>query len=144
MITMCRIVLLRQYLAIWSRRRNRMVAHGTQRFILVRGAVHAKPYSSGAAALVFICLIIGAVAPSYEVDGIGIRLDSEPEVPTLFYIGRRVRVTERMIGLTDCFLVCYNRLILTVVQIYPSWFVLISTLVDRVSPCKPPWQLLGR
>ena len=26
----------------------------------------------------------------------------EPEVPTLLYIGRRGRVTERVIGLTDC------------------------------------------
>ena len=42
-----------------------------QRFILVRGAVRAKPYSSGVAALVFVCSIIGVVAPSYEVDGIG-------------------------------------------------------------------------
>ena len=48
-----------------------MVAHETQRFILVRGMVRAKPYSSGAAALVFVCSITGAVAPSYEVDGIG-------------------------------------------------------------------------
>ena len=37
--------------------------------------VHANPYSSGAAALVFVCSITGAVAPSYEVDGIGGRLD---------------------------------------------------------------------
>ena len=43
----------------------------------------------------------GVVAPSYEVDGIGGRLDPEPEVPTLLYIGRRGRVTERVIGLTD-------------------------------------------
>jgi hypothetical protein len=43
-----------------------MVAHETQRFILVRGMVHTNPYSSGAAALVFICSIIGMVAPSYE------------------------------------------------------------------------------
>jgi hypothetical protein len=45
-----------------------MVAHETQGFILVRGAVRAKPYSSGAAALVFICSITRDVAPSYEVD----------------------------------------------------------------------------
>ena len=45
-----------------------MVAHETQIFILVRGAVRAKPYSSGAAALVFVCSIIGVVTPSYEVD----------------------------------------------------------------------------
>ena len=82
-----------------------MVAHETRRFILVRGAVCAKPYSSGTVALVFVCSIIGVIAPSYEVDGIGGRLDPEPEVPTLLYIGRRGMVTERMIGLTDCFLV---------------------------------------
>ena len=79
-----------------------MVAHETQRFILVRGMVHANPYSSGAAALVFVCSITGVVAPSYEVDEIGGRLDPEPKVPTLLYIGRRGRVTERVIGLTDC------------------------------------------
>jgi hypothetical protein len=48
-----------------------MVAHETQGFILVRGAVRAKPYSSGAAALVFICSITRDVSPSYEVDGKG-------------------------------------------------------------------------
>ena len=69
--------------------------------------VRAKPYSSGVAALVFVCSITGAVAPSYEVDGIDGRLDPVPEVPTLLYIGRRGRVIERVIGLTDCFLVCY-------------------------------------
>ena len=52
-----------------------MVAHETQGFILVQGMVHTHPYSSGAAALVFICSIIGVVTPSYEVDGIGERLD---------------------------------------------------------------------
>jgi hypothetical protein len=46
-----------------------MVAHETQRFILVWGTVHAKPYSSGVAALVFVCSITGVVAPSYKVDG---------------------------------------------------------------------------
>jgi hypothetical protein len=100
--------------------------------------VHANPYSSGAVALVFVCSITGAVAPSYEVDGIGGRLDPEPKVPTLLYIGRRGRVTERAIELTDCFLVCYNRLILAIIQIHPPWFALISTLVDRVSPCRHP------
>jgi hypothetical protein len=99
-----------------------MVAHETQRFILVRDVVHANLYSSGTTALVFICSIIGAVAPNYEVDRIGGRLDPEPEVPTLLYIGRRGRVTERAIGLTDCSLVCYNRLILTIVQIRLPWF----------------------
>ena len=62
----------------------------------------AKPYSSGAAALVFVCSITGVVAPSYEVDGKGGRLDPVSEVPTLLYIGRRGRVTKRAIGLTDC------------------------------------------
>jgi hypothetical protein len=47
--------------------------------------VHANPYSSGAAALVFVCSITGVVAPSYKVEGIGVRLDPEPEVPTLLY-----------------------------------------------------------
>ena len=63
--------------------------------------MHANPYTSGAAALVFVCSIIGVVAPSYEIDGIGQRLDLEPEVPTLLYIGRRGRVIERAIGLGD-------------------------------------------
>ena len=62
----------------------------------------AKPYSSGAAALVFVCLITGVVPPSCKVDGIGERLYPEPEVPTLLYIGKRGRVTERTIRLTDC------------------------------------------
>jgi hypothetical protein len=44
-----------------------MVAHETQRFIPVRGPVRANSYFSGAAALVFIYSITGAVAPSYEV-----------------------------------------------------------------------------
>ena len=100
--------------------------------------MRANPYSSGAVALVFVCSITGAIAPSYEVDGIGGRLDPEPEVPTLFYIGRRGRVIERAIRLTDCFLVCYNRLILAIVEICLPWFALISTLVDHVSPCGPP------
>ena len=75
---------------------------------MVRGAVRAKPYSSDVASLVFVCSITGAVAPSYEVDGIDGRLDPVPEVPTLLYIRRKGRVTERAIGLTDCFLVCYT------------------------------------
>ena len=78
-----------------------MVAHETQRFILVRGAVHANPYSSGATALVFVCSITGAVAPSYVVDWNRWKMDPEPEVPILLYIGRRGRVTERTIGLRD-------------------------------------------
>ena len=70
--------------------------------------MRAKPYSSGATALVFVCSITRVVAPSYEIDGIGGRLDPEPEVPTLLYIGRRGRDTERTIGPTDYFLVCSN------------------------------------
>ena len=69
--------------------------------------MHANLYSSGATAVIFICSITGVVAPSYEVDGIGGRLDPEPKVPTLLYIGRRGRVTKRVIELIDCFLVCY-------------------------------------
>jgi hypothetical protein len=60
--------------------------------------VHTNLYSSSATALVFICSITGAVAPSYEVDGIGGRLDwmdPAPEVHTLLYIGGRGRATER-------------------------------------------------
>ena len=103
-------------------------------------AVRANPYSSGAAALVFVCSIIGAVAPSYEVDGIGRRLDPELEVPSLLYIGRKVRVIERATELIDCVPSLLQ-------QIDPSyhpertivpWSALISTLVDRVSPCGPP------
>jgi hypothetical protein len=45
-----------------------MVTHETQRFIMVWGAVHAKSYSSGAVALVFVCLITGSIAPSYVID----------------------------------------------------------------------------
>jgi hypothetical protein len=37
-----------------------------------------------------------------------------PEVPTLLYIGKRGRVYKRAIGVEDCFLVSYNRLILTI------------------------------
>jgi hypothetical protein len=119
-----------------------MVAHETQRFILVWGVVRAKPYSSDAAALVFICSITGAIVPSYEVDGICGRLDPMTEVPTLLYIGRIGRVTERAIGLADYVPSLLhdmrNRLILTIIQIHPPWFALISTLVVRVSPCGPP------
>ena len=119
-----------------------MAAHGTQRFIPVRGTVRAKPYFSGAAALVFVCSITGAIAPSYEVDGIGGRLDPTPEVPPLLYIGRRGRDTERAIELADCVPSLLhdmrNRLILAIVQILPPWFALTSTLVYHVSPCGPP------
>jgi hypothetical protein len=119
-----------------------MVAHETQRFILVWGVVCAKPYSSGVATLVFVCSITGAVTPSYEVDGICGRLDPVPDVPTLLYIGRRGRVIERAIGLADCVPSLLhdirNRLILPIIQIHSPWFALIFTLVDRVSPCGPP------
>jgi hypothetical protein len=76
-------------------------------------------------------------------------MDPEPKGPTLLYIGRRGRVTERAIGLTDWFTSLLHdmryRLILTIVQIRLSWFALISTLVDRISPREPPpWRLLGR
>jgi len=97
-----------------------------------------KPYSSGVVALIFVCSLTGVVAPSYKVDGIGGRLDPVPEVLTLLFIGRKGRVTERAIGLTDYFLVCYNRLILAIVQIRLPWFALTPTLVGRVSPCGPP------
>jgi hypothetical protein len=89
-----------------------------QRFIPVWGTVCTNPYSS-VAALVFVCSITGVVAPSYEIDGIGGRLDPVPEVPTLLYIGRRGRVTDRVIGLTDCVPSLLhdirNRLILTII-----------------------------
>jgi hypothetical protein len=46
-----------------------MVVHETQGFILVWGAVHAKPYSSGVAALlVFVCSVTGVIVPIYAVD----------------------------------------------------------------------------
>ena len=63
-----------------------------------------------------------AVSPSYEVDGIGGRLDPDPEVPTLLYIGRRGRVTERAIGLRDCIPSLLQ-------QIDPSYHPDIPTLV---------------
>jgi hypothetical protein len=76
-------------------------------------------------------------------------MDPEPRVPTLLYIGRRGRVTKRAIGLADLVPSLLhdmrNRLILAIVQIHLSWFALISTLVDHVSPHRPPpWRLLGR
>jgi hypothetical protein len=46
-----------------------MVAPETQRFILIQGAVCAKPNSNGVAALIFVCTITGVVAPSYEYIG---------------------------------------------------------------------------
>jgi hypothetical protein len=103
--------------------------------------VRAKPYSSGTTALVFVYSINGVVAPIYEVDGICGRLDPMPEVPTPLYIGRGGRVTERVIGLTDCVPSLlhdmHNRLILDIVQIYRPWFASISILVDHVSPGRP-------
>jgi hypothetical protein len=69
-------------------------------------------------------------------------MDPEPEVPTLLYIGRRGRVTKRVIGVTDYVPSLLHdkhiRLILVIIQIHPPWFTLISMLVDRVSPCGPP------
>ena len=50
----------------------------TQRFILVWGTGRAKPYSSGAAALVFVCSITGVVAHSYVVDWNGGRWIPSP------------------------------------------------------------------
>ena len=85
-----------------------MVAHEIQRFILVQGTVRANPYFSGAVALVFVCSITGVVAPSYEVDWNRWKMGPEPKLSTFLYIGRRGRVTERAIGLTNCFLVCYT------------------------------------
>jgi hypothetical protein len=69
-------------------------------------------------------------------------MDPEPEVPTLLYIGRRGRVTKRVIGVTyyvpSLLHDKHIRLILAIIQIHPPWFALISTLVDRVSPYGPP------
>ena len=59
-----------------------MVAHETQIFILVRGVVHANPYSSGATTLVFVCSITGDVAPSYEVDWNGESWPSPRSLPS--------------------------------------------------------------
>ena len=64
-------------------------------------------------------------------------VDPESEVSTLLYIGRRGRVIDRAIGLTDCILSLLRQIDLVIVQIRPPWFALISTLVDRVSPCGP-------
>jgi hypothetical protein len=89
-----------------------------------------------------INLLSDSFAPSYEVDGICGRSDPMPDVPILLYIGKRGKVTEKAIGLTDYVPSLLhdmrNRLILTIVQIHPPWFALIFTLVDRVSPCGPP------
>ena len=72
------------------------VAHETLGFILVWGVVHAKPYSSGAAALlVFVCSITGTVAPSYEVDwneemGVIVNVPITRSLPPPLYIARGV------------------------------------------------------
>ena len=79
----------------------------TQRFILVQGAVRANPYFSGAAALVFICSIIGLLLLA-TCRWSRWNMDLVPKVPTLLYIGRRGRVTKRAIELPYCFLVCYT------------------------------------
>ena len=84
--------------------------------------MRAKPYSSGAAVLVFVCSITGVVAPSYEVDGKGGRLDPKFKVPTLLYIDRRGGVIERAIGLTD-----YVPSLLQ--YIYPCYHLDMPTLV---------------
>ena len=63
--------------------------------------MRAKPYSSGAATLVFVYSITGAVAPSYEVDRKMWKMDPMPKLPTLLYIGRRGRVIERAIRIID-------------------------------------------
>jgi predicted naringenin-chalcone synthase len=55
-----------------------MVVHETQGFILIRGVMHAKPYSSGDAALVFIYSITGVVAPSYDIVWCGGGLKMSP------------------------------------------------------------------
>jgi hypothetical protein len=60
------------------------------------------------------------LATSYEIDGKGERwIGPEHKVPILLYIGRRGRVTDRAIRLTDCvpnllYDMC-NRLILATV-----------------------------
>ena len=72
-----------------------------QIFILVQGVVLANPYSSGAAALVFICSIIGLLLLA-TCRWSRWNMDLVPKVPTLLYIGRRGRVIERVIRLTDC------------------------------------------
>jgi hypothetical protein len=76
-------------------------------------------------------------------------MDPKFEVSTFLYIGRRGRVTERVIRLRDWVPsllhdMCH-RLVLAIVQIHSPWFALISTLVDRVSPRGLPSRwLLGR
>ena len=57
-------------------------------------------------------------------------VDPEPEVSTLLYIGRRGRITNRAIGLTDCILSLLQQIDLAIVQIRPPWFALISMFVD--------------
>jgi hypothetical protein len=77
-----------------------MVAHETQGLYWFRTRWCAKPYSNGDAALVFLCSIIGVVAPSYIVDWNGGRwILSQRSLPS--FIGRGGRVTMRTIRLTD-------------------------------------------
>jgi hypothetical protein len=78
--------------------------------------VRANPYSSGTAALIFVCSITGAVAPSYEVDGIGGRCRGGPDdhgVLTPPYIGRRVGLQRGRLALWIGSLVGYNKSILS-------------------------------
>ena len=64
--------------------------------------MRAKPYSSGAAALVFICSIIRVVAPSYEVDGIcGRWIPCSRSLPSFIKEGEVG--LQRAIGLINCF-----------------------------------------
>jgi hypothetical protein len=122
-----------------------MVGHETQRFILVQGMVDAKHYTSGVAALVFVCSITEAIALSYEVDGICGRLDPVPKVPTLLYIGKRGRVTGWSIGLADCIPSLLHdmrrRLILAIVQIHLPWLALIPMLL--ITSALPSFLLDG-
>jgi hypothetical protein len=94
-----------------------MVVHETQRFILVRDVMHAKPYSSGVAGLVFIYSITGVVAPSYDVVWCGGGLKMSPrsraQGPYPLYIGRGVELQRGRLGQYIVFLVCYDRLILS-------------------------------
>ena len=130
-----------------------MVAHETQGFILVRGAVRANPYSSGVAALlVFVYSIIGAVAPSYEVDWNGECCRSghvNHGVLSLLYIGRGIGLQRGQSMLQIRFLVCYNRRILS----YHGYdggrylrYVVIFKLVVAPSPrgLPPRSSLMGQ
>jgi hypothetical protein len=54
----------------YSRKMNQMVAHETQDLYWFRNVGCPSPVGGGVALLVFICSVIGAVAPSYVVDGV--------------------------------------------------------------------------